>query len=256
MQYTTVAKGKQGEALCHSKKHLFFSKIFVLSPEISKIIFPPFSLYIIGAIDLSIPATIDGYPVVGIGEAAFEGNRDILSLTLPAGLREIGRRAFYECTALKHIDFPEALRTMGFAAFYGCASLTEAVLPKTHSGVLQNSVFQDCTSLKRVNIPAGVTAINGWAFCGCTSIGQQVFWNCPKLTTINLPDNLSLIGYETAYPSNLHFNDENEIAAWAEAPVHWAAAAGLLIGKGNGNIAGKAAASRGEVAIAFAAFAE
>ena len=141
--------------------------------------------YTEGAIDLIIPATIDGYPVVGIGESAFEGNTDILSLTLPEGLREIGQRAFYECTALKHIDFPESLRTMGFAAFYGCSSLTEAVLPKAYSGVLQNSVFQDCTSLKRVNIPEGVTAINGWAFCGCTSLEQVYFNGVSQLSTID-----------------------------------------------------------------------
>ena len=163
------------------------------------------------AVDLVIPDTIDGYPVVGIKEEAFKGNEDITSATIPEGVTAIDQSAFYGCTALKTIDLPESLRSMGWAAFYGCSSLTEAVLPKSFSGTLQGSLFQDCTSLTRVNIPEGVTGIGGWTFCGCTaltdvyfngvskcaSLDRQAFSGCTALKSIDLPASIASISYNS-----------------------------------------------------------
>ena len=46
---------------------------------------------------LTVPNTVAGLPVVEIGAQAFEGNTKLKSVTLPATIEIIGRRAFAEC---------------------------------------------------------------------------------------------------------------------------------------------------------------
>ena len=52
---------------------------------------------------LTVPNTVAGLPVVEIGAQAFEGNTKLKSVTLPATIEIIGRRAFAECKNLLEI---------------------------------------------------------------------------------------------------------------------------------------------------------
>ena len=52
---------------------------------------------------LTVPNTVAGLPVVEIGAQAFEGNTKLQSVTLPATIEIIGRRAFAECKNLLEV---------------------------------------------------------------------------------------------------------------------------------------------------------
>ena len=52
---------------------------------------------------LAVPNTVAGLPVVEIGAQAFEGNTKLKSVTLPATIEIIGRRAFAECKNLLEV---------------------------------------------------------------------------------------------------------------------------------------------------------
>ena len=52
---------------------------------------------------LTVPNTVAGLPVVEIGAQAFEGNTKLKSVTLPATIEIIGRRAFAECKNLLEV---------------------------------------------------------------------------------------------------------------------------------------------------------
>ena len=52
---------------------------------------------------LTVPSTVAGLPVVEIGAQAFEGNTKLKSVTLPATIEIIGRRAFAECKNLLEV---------------------------------------------------------------------------------------------------------------------------------------------------------
>ena len=52
---------------------------------------------------LTVPNTVVGLPVVEIGAQAFEGNTKLKSVTLPATIEIIGRRAFAECKNLLEV---------------------------------------------------------------------------------------------------------------------------------------------------------
>ncbi len=70
-------------------------------------------------IDVSIPPTIDGLPVVKIGEEAFKAMQ-IRSVTVPSGVKEIDWFAFSACTVLECIYIPSSVTLVGYGAFDYC----------------------------------------------------------------------------------------------------------------------------------------
>ena len=173
---------------------------------------------------LSVPQTIDGYTVVGIGSSAFEGNTNLRFLSLPDTVTKIGSNAFSDCTSLSKVTLPDSLTTIENCAFNNCESLEEVRLPDglTEIGF---RAFGACTSLKKVYIPKTITSCAGYnpsscvyegPFRGCTSLNdvefadgiktipQNLFLKCTGLKEIALPDTVTTIGSAAfEYCSNL-----------------------------------------------------
>ena len=72
---------------------------------------------------VTIPATLDGYTVVAIGERAFEGQK-IAAVVLPEGLEAVGWFAFYGCEELMDVTVPNSVTSIGYAVFDGCPHVT------------------------------------------------------------------------------------------------------------------------------------
>lgn len=72
---------------------------------------------------LALPAVLDGYPVVAIGERAFEGSA-LCAIVLPEGVESVGWFAFYGCASLSSVTLPESVSSIGYAVFDGCPELT------------------------------------------------------------------------------------------------------------------------------------
>ena len=74
---------------------------------------------------LTIPDTINGKKVTGIGWGAFEDCRNLTSITIPNSVISIESRAFHYCSSLTSITIPESVTSIGEdIVFYGCSSLT------------------------------------------------------------------------------------------------------------------------------------
>lgn len=71
--------------------------------------------------DLSVPETLGGNPVSGIAVAAFAGCTDLVALTLPDCVTEVGSNAFCGCSSLSALSVP--------ASWYGTAVLSGADVP-------------------------------------------------------------------------------------------------------------------------------
>jgi len=85
--------------------------------------------YIGSAIDVTIPATIDGMPVVAIGEEAFK-NTQIRSVTIPSGVKTIDWFAFSACTVLESITIPSSVTSVGYGAFDYCPKSLKIICEK------------------------------------------------------------------------------------------------------------------------------
>lgn len=140
---------------------------------------------------VTVPLQIDGKTVTAVGERTFEGCKDIISVNIPDGIKEIGNFAFNDCTSLADVKLPN--------------TITE----------LADFIFDDCTSLKSITIPDSVTKIGVCAFYGCsslqsvvvpgrvTSIGNRAFSRCRELGSITIPASVTSIG-ELTFDSSLN----------------------------------------------------
>ena len=105
---------------------------------------------------LIIPASLDGYPVIGLGNRSFSGTA-VERVTVPEGVREIQHMAFAQ-TPLQEVSLPSTLRYLGSGVFND-TPMTTLVLPEgleelacapVTNRVLETYVWP--YSLKKVNV--------------------------------------------------------------------------------------------------------
>lgn len=74
--------------------------------------------------EIIIPAVIDGSPVTEIGERAFEGNPDIVSVEIPSGVTKIGYHAFTADRGLETVTIASTVTEIEEGVFHECESLS------------------------------------------------------------------------------------------------------------------------------------
>lgn len=141
--------------------------------------------------------------ITTIGTNAFQ-YCSMSKLTLSSNLTEMGDYAFYYCDNLVSVDIPASLKQIPIHAFYRCIALSSVTL---HEGleVIGARAFGVCRSLSSVSIPTTVTEIGGGAFAnsGLTSavipgnvvtLGAGAFSYCENLTYVKIAPGLKYLG--------------------------------------------------------------
>jgi hypothetical protein len=169
-----------------------------------------------GALELTIPESIDGKPVVEIGSYAF---RDCYwatnTVTIPSSVTTIGEEAFYN-TAISGVILQEGLKSIGFAAFGGSTNISTISIPASVT-TIESAALQS-PSLTSISVAAGntsFTAIDGVLFdasgttllcyppskCGDTytipadvTISSNAFYGCNYLQHITFAEGTTVIG--------------------------------------------------------------
>lgn len=139
-------------------------------------------------------AVPDGVTQIGDSskQSAFYGASNLTSVSIPASVRTIGARAFYNCKVLTNIDFLAAKDgnnfdlSIGEYAF-GYSGLTSIVIPARVAAVggLSRGTFRNNTSLTSVTFEKGSKI---------AVIPAELFNYCTALKSIHLPATVTEIG--------------------------------------------------------------
>ena len=118
---------------------------------------------------VTIPSTVNGLPVTGIGDHAFASATGLTSITIPDGVTSIGTGAFGGCSSLANVTIPNTVTSIGDSAFLACDALTAITLPSSLAS-LGDDAFSFCSHLTDVLIPRSVTSIGNYVFTGCSDL--------------------------------------------------------------------------------------
>jgi len=122
---------------------------------------------------LTLPSTLDKYPVTHIDTPAFQGSAGLTSVTLSEGVLVILNQAFSECFNLTSIMIPPTVTNICRGAFQGCTQLRNITIPESVTKIGRDA-FQDTAIWD--NHPDGVVYVDGWAcgYKGDIPLGQLI----------------------------------------------------------------------------------
>ena len=163
--------------------------------------------------DVTIPSTINGYPVTGIGEWAFYAT-SVTNIMIPDSVTNIADGAFFDCESLTNLTIGDSVTSIGDWTFAFCSSLTSACFRGNAPSLRGVNVFYGCVAT--VCYLPGTT---GWgpAFGGLPA----VLWNPPVPYTYTITNGTATItgytgnGGEVSIPSTISFLAVTSIGDWA-----------------------------------------
>ena len=161
-------------------------------------------------------------PDCEIGNSCFS-NSQVSSISLPQGMKKLGRHVFFYCTNLTSLTLPEGMEEIGMMCFGSC-SLTSVNLPSTmvklDSCSLQDNpftsinlknvkyvgrqAFSQCTNLTSVTSNGKLEEIDGAAFTRCPitraylpdglqTIIMNAYFRCTNLNSFTVPTTVTTI---------------------------------------------------------------
>ena len=161
-------------------------------------------------------------PDCEIGNSCFS-NSQVGSVTLPQGMRKLGRHVFFYCINLTSLTLPEGMEEIGLMCFASC-SLTSVNLPSTmvklDSCALQDNPFTSinlknvkfvgrqafsmCTNLTSITSNGMLEEIDGAAFTRCPlttaylpegmlTINMNAYFRCTSLNSFTVPTTVTTI---------------------------------------------------------------
>lgn len=138
---------------------------------------------------------------------ALMNNTAVQEVVLSPDCREIGPKAFSNCTALRKVKGAGAsLLILNDYTFSGCTALGE-VPDLSGLRIMGAGAFEGCTAIKQVTFPESLTGIGPYAFKGCAGltdlrfprqgdlqIGNNAFENCTALSRVEMTGAVYSIG--------------------------------------------------------------
>ena len=173
----------------------------------------------VGAI--TIPEALGELPVTSVSRYAFNGCRELTSVIVSDGIKNIESQAFQGCSKLTSVTLPSSVENIGISIFSGCSGLMSVTVnpDNLYYSSTEHALFSkdkkllmECFNANGdLVIPQGVTSIGNCAFSECsglksveipssvTNIGYSAFSRCRGLTSVEIPESVTVIGSGAFY---------------------------------------------------------
>ena len=166
-------------------------------------------IFIDGKENLVLPLKKNGKDY-RIGDYAFADKEGLISVTLPSGLKGIGKGAFENCRNLMSINIPSGVTRIEDETFSLCSSLSNIALHNnvTHIG---KDAFTGCHNLTDFNFPTALEYVGHGAFNGAMT---ATTYN--DIDYVGTSSNPYLIAIGVNYNSsvtNISFHDDCKFVA-------------------------------------------
>ena len=172
---------------------------------------------------VEIPTYYHGYPVIAIGDGAFENSPSVKVIRIPSGVSQINELTFFGCIELEEIWIPDTVTQIQPIAFSYCESLQNIMVkgynPSYYSinGVLYNEARTQLVAYprgrhdKEYYVPNGTHIIGERSFFGNINIERvylpngvgvvrtAAFEGCINLTEIDLGDRIDYVDGRAFY---------------------------------------------------------
>ena len=155
--------------------------------------------------DVAIPDTLGGYPVITIGEDAFNIGDAITSLVIPDSVVTIEADAFSVLDKMTSVVIGNGVKTIGANAFSWTESLTSVTLGNSVVSIGERAFER--SGITSITMPDSVTEIGTQAFYMCRKltsvhissglrvIPEEAFWECTALKSIEIPNTVTEIAF-------------------------------------------------------------
>ena len=178
---------------------------------------------------VEIPSEYNGIPITTISSLAFSDTEQVMLVTIPEGVAEIGSKAFIGSN-IQSIYLPKSLKKIGAQCFKSCDNLDIVYYEGNTSDWLaisfidedSNPMFfaddiylrnsqNEFAEVTEITLPEDLVELQNYAFAGFSKvtninfsnnlekIGNYAFYNCSSLQSLILPESLNSIGLEAFY---------------------------------------------------------
>lgn len=111
----------------------------------------------------------------------------------------VSTEAFYQNETITMVELPQTVRDIGAGAFTRCTNLTSVTIDVDPNGIkfepvegmeylIGENAFYGCTSLTTLQLPQGITTID-----------ENAFYGCSELETLTIPETVTVIGNAAFY---------------------------------------------------------
>lgn len=190
-----------------------YSDVFTYHIEDDSVVLDSLNLFYMET-EITIPATVELYPVVKIGDGFTTGGFffgfERLTFAPGSEVQEIGDYAF-NGVSISTVELPESLVNIGRGAFSMCDITAELRIPAGVK-IIEDEAFSGNTRLEKVRFERGaLTHIGSSAFAynellseivlpeGVRAIRTFAFSNCTNLRRVYLPSTVYTIGVRAFY---------------------------------------------------------
>ena len=172
---------------------------------------------------------------LGIAEHAFFDQNDLINITIPDSVINIGYGAFKSCESLTTVTIPEGIKSIGSEAFAECSNLESIVVVEENSvydsrnncnAIIETATNTLIAGCKNSVIPNGVTTIGAYIFRSyafqnitipdsVTNIRESAFLYC-NITNITIGNGIKKIGSSAFYQCSINEVRINDLVAWCD----------------------------------------